>query len=133
MIRSARSNIAVLLCVVLVATAAARAADTAKPSAADARLYENTVNKAIEFFRATGQAADGSYSAQAGPAVTALVTTAILKTGRTADDPLVAKSLKYVLGFVRPDGGIYAEKSAHQNYETCLAIQCLIKQSFFGR
>jgi squalene-hopene/tetraprenyl-beta-curcumene cyclase len=125
MIRSACSIIAVFLGVVLVGAAAARSADTAKQPATDSRLYENTVHKAIEFFRATGQAADGSYSAQAGPAVTALVATAILKTGRTADDPLVAKSLKYVLGFVHPDGGIYAENSTHQNYETCLAIQCL--------
>jgi squalene-hopene/tetraprenyl-beta-curcumene cyclase len=52
------------------------------------------------------------------------VTTGILRAGRTADDPLVAKSLKYLAGFVRDDGGIYAEGSAHQNYETCLAIQC---------
>jgi squalene-hopene/tetraprenyl-beta-curcumene cyclase len=123
MIQSAR--FAVFLCVILIAAATARSADTAKPSATDSRLYENTVNKALEYFRAKGQAADGSYSAQAGPAVTALVATSILKTGRTADDPLVAKSLKYLLSFVHPDGGIYAEKSTHQNYETCLAIQCL--------
>lgn len=36
----------------------------------------------------------------------------------------MAKSLKYLEKFVRPDGGIYAENSKHQNYETCLAIQC---------
>ena len=93
-------------------------------AADDARLYENTVNKAIEFLRTKGQAADGSYSAEAGPGVTAIVTTGILRAGRTADDPLVAKSLKYLQSFMRDDGGIYAEGSAHQNYETCLAIQC---------
>ncbi|HEV3138446.1 MAG TPA: prenyltransferase/squalene oxidase repeat-containing protein, partial [Pirellulales bacterium] len=124
MIRPARSGV-VFFVILIAAAAAARAADTAKSPATDSRLYENTVNKALEYFRAKGQAADGSYSAQAGPAVTALVATAILKTGRTADDPLLAKSLKYVVGFAHPDGGIYADKSTHQNYETCLAIQCL--------
>ena len=34
------------------------------------------------------QAADGSYSAEAGPAVTAIVTAGILRSGRTPDDPL---------------------------------------------
>jgi len=98
------------------------AATTVADDAAD-RQYEQVVSKAIEYLRTKGQAADGSYSAEVSPAVTALVTTAVLRTGRTADDPLVAKSLKYLEGFVRPDGGIYAENSKHQNYETCLAIQ----------
>lgn len=111
-------------CVALMAGQAALAADTAKKPTADGHLYKDTVNKAIEYFRTQGQAADGSFSAEAGPAVTAVVTTAILRAGRTADDPTVAKSLKYLAGFVRPDGGIYADKSLYQNYETCLAIQC---------
>jgi squalene-hopene/tetraprenyl-beta-curcumene cyclase len=93
-------------------------------SSEDARLCSDTVNKAIEYFRTRGQAADGSYSAKSSPAITALVTTAVLRAGRTVDDPLVAKSLKYLEGFVHSDGGIYAEGSSHQNYETCVAIQC---------
>jgi squalene-hopene/tetraprenyl-beta-curcumene cyclase len=104
------------------------AADAAKPATAKAdgnsQVYEDSVNKAVEYFRTKGQAANGSYSAEASPAITALVTTAILRTGRTADDPLVAKSLAYLQTLVRADGGIYAEKSTHQNYETCVAIQC---------
>ena len=100
------------------------AADAPAKPANSARLYEDTVNKAIEYLRIKGQAADGSFSAEAGPAVTAIVTTAILRTGRTADDPMVVKSLKYLQGFVHPDGGIYAENSTHQNYETAVAMQC---------
>jgi squalene-hopene/tetraprenyl-beta-curcumene cyclase len=99
------------------------AAEPAARSAVEATLYQTTVNKAINFLR-TSQAVDGSYSAEAGPAVTALVATAVLKTGRSPDDPVVAKALKYVERFVRPDGGIYAQGSSHQNYETCVAIQC---------
>ncbi|MEX2114150.1 MAG: prenyltransferase/squalene oxidase repeat-containing protein [Pirellulales bacterium] len=111
--------------------AMARAADAvAKP--ADAKTYEKTVSKAIEFL-SKSQAADGSFSAEAGPAVTALVATGILKSGRSADDPVAAKALKYVQGFVHPDGGIYAEGSSHQNYETCIAIQCFQAANADGR
>ena len=104
------------------------AGDAARPATSKAgagdRVYQDTVNKAIEYFRTKGQAANGSYSAEASPAITALVTTAILRAGRTADDPLVAKSLVYLQTLARADGGIYAENSKHQNYETCVAIQC---------
>ncbi len=96
------------------------------------KTYEQTVNKAIEFLHGS-QAADGSFSAEAGPAVTALVATAILKTGRSADDPLVARSLDYVEQFVHADGGIYPEGSNHQNYETCIAIQCFEAANRDGR
>ena len=89
--------------------------------------------KAIEYCRTKGQAADGSYSAEAGPAVTAIVTAGILKNGRTPDDPLVARSLKYLEGFVRPDGGVYPEKSRHANYETCIALQCFAAANGDGR
>jgi squalene-hopene/tetraprenyl-beta-curcumene cyclase len=108
---------AVLLLVIVIGPRATRAADAAN-------AYEQAVAKAIDYCRTKGQAADGSYSAEAGPAVTAIVTAGILRNGRTPADPLVAKSLKYIEGFVRPDGGIYAEGSRHQNYETCIAIQC---------
>ncbi len=111
---------------------AARAADAPAKASAGGKTYEDTVTKAIEFL-AKNQAADGSYSAEAGPAVTALVATGVLKTGRSADDPAVAKSLKYLQGFVHPDGGIYAEGSTHQNYETCIAIQCFNEANADGR
>ena len=89
-------------------------------------------NKALAFL-ATRQAADGSFSAQAGPAVTALVTTSILQHGRTADDPLVAKSLKYLTGFVREDGGIYSEGSVYKNYETSVALMCFAAANKSGK
>ena len=70
-----------------------------------AKQYQDVVAKAVEYCE-TAQAPDGSFSADAGPAVTAIVAAGLLKNGRTADDPLVAKSLKYIEKFVRPDGGI---------------------------
>src|SRR5476651_1705904 len=68
----------------------------------DHQAYERAVQKAIEFLRVKGQAADGSFSSAAGPGVTAIVATGILRNGRTADDPLVVKSLKYLTGFIQP-------------------------------
>jgi squalene-hopene/tetraprenyl-beta-curcumene cyclase len=90
------------------------------------------VTKAINYLRTKGQAADGSFSAQAGPAVTALVTTGLLRSGRTVDDPMVAKALKYVEKFVKPDGGIYGGEN-YKNYETCLAILCFTEANKDGR
>jgi len=107
-------------------------ANAAEQAAAEAG-YEQAVLRGIEYLRTQGQAEDGSYSTASGPAVTALVTTALLRHGRTVDDPLVARSLEYVKRFVHDDGGIYAPGSSHQNYETCLAILCLTEANRDGR
>lgn len=92
--------------------------------AALSQARQQAVAKAIAYLRLKGQAADGSYSAQAGPAVTALVTTALVESGLAVNDPLVARGLAYVERFVQPDGGIYRPQTRYQNYETCLAILC---------
>ncbi len=99
----------------------------------DSQGYERAVSKAIDYLRTKGQAADGSYSAQSGPAITALITTAILQHGRSADDPLVRKSLKYLEKFVHEDGGIYLGESLNPNYETCLSILCFSEANRDGR
>lgn len=98
-----------------------------------AAKYEGMVTKAIGFLGTKAQSSDGSYNAAAGPGVTALVVTGILKHGRSPDDPLVAKSLKYLEGFVQQDGGIYATESFYKNYETCLAILALSEANKSGR
>jgi squalene-hopene/tetraprenyl-beta-curcumene cyclase len=105
----------------------------AEPAQFDARLYEQTVNKAIQYLQTKGQAEDGSYSRQVGPAVTALVTTGILRAGRSVDDPLVARSLKYLEKFVQPDGSVADPESRYKNYETCLAILCFSEANKEGR
>jgi squalene-hopene/tetraprenyl-beta-curcumene cyclase len=115
----------------LAGPASAYAIDEAGPAANS--QYENAVQKGIDFLRTKGQAADGSFSAAAGPGITAIDTTAILANGRTADDPLVAKSLKYLEGFVQADGGIYAPKSRLRNYETCLGVLCFAEANRKGR
>lgn len=105
-------------------------ADDAK---VDRAAQDKSVAKGIEYLRTKGQAADGSYSAQAGPAITAIVTAAILKHGRSPDDPQVTKSLKYLEGFVHDDGGIYAKDSKVKNYETSIAMVCFAAANKDGR
>jgi squalene-hopene/tetraprenyl-beta-curcumene cyclase len=109
-------------------------ASAGRANAADAAPdYDKIVANAKEFLLARGQAADGSFSAQAGPAVTGLVVTALLKNGASPDDPAIAKSLDYIKGFVHEDGGIYGPESKVQNYETAMAVMCFSEANKDGR
>lgn len=102
-------------------------------AADDAKSYQQAVQKGIDYLRAKGQAEDGSFSAASSPAITAIVTTAMLKSGRTVSDPTVAKALKYMAGLVQPDGGIYKPNTRWRNYETCLALACFAEANTDGR
>lgn len=97
------------------------------------RSREQAVSKAIDYLRQKGQAEDGSFTRQQGPAVTALVTTGLLRSGLAVKDPMVAKALKFMEGFVHEDGGIYHTGSTHQNYETCIAIVVFSQANADGR
>jgi len=109
------------------------AAELKAPEDDHAKLHQRVVDRAIRFLQTKGQAPDGSYSAFAGPGVTAVVTTGILRHGRSPDDPAVAKSLKYLEGFVQEDGGVYRKGTLYRNYETCLAIVCFSQANRDGR
>lgn len=84
---------------------------------------ETVAAKGLEYLSAHGQEKDGTFSPKAGPGVTALVITSMLKNGRPVDDPTVAKGLKALEGFVKPDGGIYGSGRL-KNYETCVCMLC---------
>jgi len=99
----------------------------------DAKAYQQAVERAIHFLASKGQGPDGSYSGQMGPGVTAVVATGILRHGRSPEDPLVARSLKYLEGFIQPNGGIYKADSFHRNYETSLAVMCFAAANVDGR
>jgi squalene-hopene/tetraprenyl-beta-curcumene cyclase len=98
----------------------------------DAKTYEQCVSKGVDFLTKQ-QAEDGSFNAQPVAAVTALCATALMRNGRTPEDPVVAKSLKFIEQFVQPDGGIYGPDSQVRNYETCLAMVCLKEANKAGR
>jgi len=125
--------VALLTSLLLPSLVAAAAEGAVSSSAKISRAGEKAVGKAIEFLRQKGQAEDGSFSKQSGPAVTALVATAVLRHGRTTEDPLAAKALKYLEGFVQKDGGIYKPDSKVQNYETSLALMCFVEANRDGR
>ncbi|HEX3601753.1 MAG TPA: prenyltransferase/squalene oxidase repeat-containing protein [Lacipirellulaceae bacterium] len=97
---------------------AAKDTDAAK---VDAAAITQATNKAADFLKQS-QASDGSFSSKAGPGVTAIVAAGLLRSGKTVDDPVVAKALKYLDGNHHEDGGIYQTGGNHKNYETCLAI-----------
>jgi len=98
-------------------------ADSPPSIGPDPASYEQAVGRAIAYLR-EAQAEDGSFSHHAGPGVTALATTALLRHGRTPNDPLVAKALAYLVRHRHDDGGIYQQGTHYRNYETCLAILC---------
>jgi squalene-hopene/tetraprenyl-beta-curcumene cyclase len=84
-------------------------------------------------FLAKSQAADGSFSSQAGPGVTAIIVTGLLRNGCGPSDPVVAKALKYLEGKIQRDGGIYQTGTFYSNYETCLAMMALVEANRDGR
>jgi squalene-hopene/tetraprenyl-beta-curcumene cyclase len=105
------------------------AAESATDSGA---AYRDSIERGVKFL-GSAQADDGSFSSQAGPGITAIVATALLRHGQSADDPAVAKALAYLQGFVHEDGGIYAPGSRYQNYETSLAILAFHAANADGR
>ncbi len=121
------------LFVLTAATTSPAAADHPEITKVDAKDYAHAVDRAIRFLQTTGQAPDGSYAGFTGPGATAVVTTGIMRHGRSPDDPLVAKSLKYLETFVHTDGGIYKKDNLYRNYETCLALLCFAEANRDGR
>jgi squalene-hopene/tetraprenyl-beta-curcumene cyclase len=109
---------AVALALIFVARSQAENEST---STFDNAKVKAAIDRATEFLKKR-QAGDGSFSAKAGPGVTAIVAAGLLKSGRPVQDPVVAKALKYLEGNRHEDGGIYQQGGNHKNYETCLAI-----------
>lgn len=90
---------------------------------ADAKVDRaSVIADGVEYLRTDGQAEDGTFTAQAGPGLTAMTLTALLRNDVPVDDPMVAKGLKALEEFVQPDGGVYAPGGRLKNYETCVAI-----------
>ena len=125
-------TLVVVLAIVVSASGAARAADSGPAVGPDPQKLSMTIQKAVNFL-ATSQDQDGAFTKPAGMGITALVTTALLRSGRSPNDPVVAKALTCLQGYVQKDGGIYTPGTSNQNYETCVAIQCLVEANRGGR
>lgn len=95
--------------------------------------YKNVSRKAVSYLLEKGMADDGSFSKQISPAVTALCTSALLEHGVPATDPRIQKSLKYLEGQIKEDGGIYAQGSNLRNYETSVSLMCFNRANESGK
>jgi squalene-hopene/tetraprenyl-beta-curcumene cyclase len=89
------------------------------------------IDKATAFLKAQ-QAADGSFSAKrAGPGITAVVVTALLRNGQSPKEPVIDRALKYLEKSVQKDGGIYDKALA--NYTTSVAVMALREANKDGK
>ena len=100
-------------------------------SGPDAKELRGAVEKGVAYLKKT-QGDDGSFSPRrAGPGITALVVTALLRNGYGHDEPLVAKALSYLEKNVQKNGGIYDKQLA--NYTTCVALLAFKEANKEGR
>ena len=86
------------------------------------RLFDNesckrglTISNPPKATMAVGPASDAL-------GITGLAVKSLLDAGVPKSDPAVKKALKYLESFKQKDGGIYAPKSTHRNYETCISL-----------
>jgi len=100
---------------------------------ADETVLQRSIEAGSRYLTEIGQAEDGSFSAESGPAVTALALTGLLRTGTSVDADVVSRGLDYLLSFTQPDGGIYPEGSPYANYETAIAVMALVACNDDGR
>lgn len=96
------------------------------------QLRHQMVQKGLTFLADKGQAENGTFTERAGAGITALAVTAAIRNGQSVDDPMVAKGLKALEGFVKPDGGIYGGGRL-KNYETCVATVAFAEANQTGK
>jgi squalene-hopene/tetraprenyl-beta-curcumene cyclase len=105
------------------------AAETIGP---DPKTLRSIRDKAVNFLKTT-QNDDGSWTSTTQPGITALVCIGLANAGVSADDPVLAKGLKQLLGYLQKDGGIYHPETSHKNYETSLTLLALAGANADGR
>ena len=88
----------------------------------DAVLLKKTAAAGVDYLLEKGQAADGSFSKEISPAITALCISALIEHDISLKDDRVAKGLAYLQTLVQDDGGIYGKGSNLRNYETSVSI-----------
>lgn len=107
-------------------------ADENKTVGPDPQLYQKMVDGAIRFL-AQQQSPEGAVSPQIGIGPTALATLGLLRSGRTAEDPQVAKGLAYIEEYVQESGGVHMPGGRINTYETCIALVCFTEANSDGR
>lgn len=75
---------------------------------------------------------DGSWTHPSAVGITGLVTTALLDSGVSADDPVIEKALAQLKSNIQSDGGVFAPNTLHRNYDTCIAIMAFSRVNTDG-
>ncbi|MBN2021830.1 MAG: terpene cyclase/mutase family protein [Pirellulales bacterium] len=109
-----------------------RADEPAATAGPDPKEYTATVDRGVRFLVGR-QLDDGSLSAQLGIGPTALAALALLRLGRSPNDPRVARTLAFIMEYTQESGGIHAPASRFSNYETCVALVALREANRDGR
>ena len=90
------------------------------PVEPDAKEVKAVIARAVAYLRAH-QGEDGSFSpSRAGPGISAVVATALLRNGIALNDPMLSKLMAYLEKSVKADGGVYDRGLA--NYTTSVAV-----------
>ena len=90
------------------------------------------VAKAYRFLEGQ-QNANGSFSGETGPAITAIISTGLLRNGIPETDPVLTRALGYLEKFVQPSGGIHQKETFYKNYETSLSLICFATANQGGK
>jgi squalene-hopene/tetraprenyl-beta-curcumene cyclase len=98
----------------------------------DPQMYRVMVEGAVKFLTSQ-QGEDGAISQHIGIGPTALATLGLLRSGRSVDDPAVAKGLKFLEEYTQESGGIHMPGGRIPVYETCIAMICLKAANADGR
>jgi squalene-hopene/tetraprenyl-beta-curcumene cyclase len=115
-------------CLFLLAFAIAVPLQAAGPEESEIKA---SLDKAIAFLK-TRQGEDGSFAPRlAGPGLTALVASGLIRNGVSPDEPVVAKALAYLEKQVEPNGSIKSRGLA--NYTTCVALVTFKEANKNGR
>src|SRR6516165_11943617 len=129
-----RPRLAWAIATTVLATCLGSSKLAAEPAGPDAKLWEKTVDGAIQFLRKSQDPQDGSFSKQSSIGVTGVVLTGVLETGRIpTSDPLVANGLKYLESLVNPkDGHIAGDNPKVQlkNYVTAVNVMALAASKY---
>ncbi len=94
----------------------------------DQKTWDAVVAKAGQYLKNT-QEAGGGWSTSKSPGITGVVLTGLLRTGAPAQDPVVAKALKYIESLVNTEKKHIAGKDAKvqlQNYVTSINVMALV-------
>ena len=81
------------------------------------------VNRSLDYFKRQDRN-EGTLSYSGNVGVTALVTTAVLRSSNDPENPMAVQGLEYLEESVKPDGGIYTSGRQLESNETCLAAIC---------